>query len=119
VKDLEGSCGQQTECAGCNAIKKSLGKAVDCIWCPTSKICLDAADWETDEVATARKKGEAHKCLGSSTTGDCYNLGVASKPCIFSTSSTECNAASGLGPSALLSALAVAAATLATSRITI
>ena len=119
VKDLIGTCGLQTECAGCNAIKKSLGKAVDCIWCPTSKICLDAADWETNEVAVARKKGEAHKCLSSSTTADCYELGVASKPCVFSTSSTECSAASGLGPSALLSVLAVAGAALATSRSTV
>lgn len=114
VKDLKGLCAQETACAGCNGVKKSLGKAVDCIWCPVSKTCLDASDWETDEVIAAREKGEAHKCLGSSTTADCFKLGVKSRPCIFSASATECSAASALGPSALLSALAVAAATLAT-----
>ena len=93
-----------------------MGAAVNCIWCPSSLVCLDAESWETDAVANAREKGTAHKCLGSSSDASCYHLGVDSKPCIFSTNTNDCSVAGTLDPPMTLSAMAVGVAMLAMAR---
>ena len=116
VKELLGPCGRALSCAACNPIKKSMGAAVNCIWCPSSLVCLDAESWETDAVANAREKGTAHKCLGSSSDASCYHLGVDSKPCIFSTNTNDCSVAGTLDPPMTLSAMAVGVAMLAMAR---